>query len=297
MRIFLITIVLFSFQQTFSQNLNNNFSKSFSELDSAFFIQAKYPVGAVKYFQEIIPNIIHTLDNEKDIDQKRSLLHLWFKAQQRFAWAINLQPYTVNCSDSTCLKHNILNYRETPSNYYKQFGLEIIDEPCYFDDGPGRLIYIPSISYFKNYAKLLDDKEFLTLLDLLEIDNNYFTNKKYFECLSSNQICDLILGYEAYFTSYPQSFFGSFAWKNYTDLTTIFISQDIFYEFYGDVNQLYSDAIKSYKKYIKSSKNDNFLNIVQSKLTELVNNSTKFYQETDFKKKQAILNKIFEHDQ
>jgi hypothetical protein len=283
------------YQQNIAQEINITYMNHFARLDSAIVLQTEEPANLMtsKYFQKIIPGIIYTLNNEKDINKNKTLLRYWFTAQQKFAWCLNHQPTRVSCNDTLCLKHNLIKNRKEKTFLHEKYGLEISGEPCYKDDTPPPLIYIPSIDTFRNYTKLIGDNEFFDYLELLEHENRKVLDEAYFKCLNSNIVCDLILQYELFMQNYPHSEFGSRVWQNYCELTMRFISIEVFYTQYGDPNRLFSKVLMAYTKYLDQSMNFDLANIVSSKFSELLNIKDEYFREKDYRVKLKYIKRIY----
>jgi hypothetical protein len=288
-------IIFLLFKSVLGQNIKDDYSNILLKLDSILVIQSQNPLSSAKYVKVINPEIMLLLKKDGNINEKIALLRKWFKVQERFAWEINNQPHRVKCTDNTCLKFNIINYGKHQTNYHEQFGLDVIEFPC--DDDPDHFIYIPSFYLFKDYAEEFNDTEFSDLLNLLEIKNRKFLNKKYFTCLSADQICNLILMYEDFYHKYTDSEFGLRIWNNYIDLTSIFLSESLFYDVYGEGygNSLFSDAIKAYKKYLDKSKNENYANVVRMILTKLKKVEQEYFKEETTQDKRKYIYKILNY--
>ncbi|MEJ2545060.1 MAG: hypothetical protein P8Y99_13420 [Calditrichaceae bacterium] len=257
MKTSIFLIIFLLFKSVLGQNIKDDYSNILLKLDSILVIQSQNPLSSAKYVKVINPEIMLLLKKDGNINEKIALLRKWFKVQERFAWEINNQPHRVKCTDNTCLKFNIINYGKHQTNYHEQFGLDVIEE----------------------------------------IKNRKFLNKKYFTCLSADQICNLILMYEDFYHKYTDSEFGLRIWNNYIDLTSIFLSESLFYDVYGEGygNSLFSDAIKAYKKYLDKSKNENYANVVRMILTKLKKVEQEYFKEETTQDKRKYIYKILNY--
>lgn len=294
MKFILVLCIIFTFDLASSQNEIDSYEKILSKLDKAMQLHIESPAGkaASNYFQNILPNIIDVLENRNDTTKNKILFMHWFYTHLKFSWGLNYQSILVKCKDKSCLRHHLLNYNRESRPIHKKFGLEIIEKPCDMDEMPP-LVYITSIRFFKKYAEIIGDEEIIFFLNLQEKDNRLVINKEHFKCLSANQMCDLILLYEQFLELYPDSKFNSRVWYNYTDLTSMFLSATIFYEWHGHENLVFSEALAAYQKYIDNSNNVTFKQIVRIKLNQLLEIKMDYFKVKYMQYKKIFLEKIF----